>query len=147
MTVHEIPTLNAALNATATVLMSIGFVLIKQGKRDAHRVVMLTAGVVSALFLVGYVTHKALIHGVHTPFGGENPTLRAVYYTMLTTHIVLAMAIAYLVPRTFLFALKGDYVTHRRWARVTFPIWYYVSVTGVLVYFFLYVWWPAAPVT
>ncbi|HTL68961.1 MAG TPA: DUF420 domain-containing protein [Lacunisphaera sp.] len=146
MTVHEIPTLNAALNATATVLMSVGFVLIKQGKRDSHRVVMLTAGVVSALFLVGYVTHKALIHGVHTPFGGENPALRAVYYTMLTTHIVLAMAIAYLVPRTFLFALRGDYVTHRRWARVTFPIWYYVSVTGVLVYFFLYVWWPAAPV-
>lgn len=146
MTVHEIPTLNAALNATATVLMSIGFVLIKQGKRDAHRVVMLTAGVVSALFLVGYVTHKALIHGVHTPFGGENPALRAVYYTMLTTHIVLAMGIAYLVPRTFLFALRGDYVTHRRWARVTFPIWYYVSVTGVLVYFFLYVWWPATRV-
>lgn len=145
MTVHDIPTLNAALNATATVLMSVGFVLIKQGKRDAHRVVMLTAGVVSALFLVGYVTHKALIHGVHTPFGGENPALRAVYYTMLTTHIVLAMAIAYLVPRTFLFALKGDFASHRRWARVTFPIWYYVSVTGVLVYFFLYVWWPAAP--
>ncbi|HVT73318.1 MAG TPA: DUF420 domain-containing protein [Lacunisphaera sp.] len=147
MTVHDIPTLNAALNATATVLMSVGFVLIKQGRRDLHRVFMLTAGAVSALFLVGYVAHKALIHGVHTPFGGENPALRALYYTMLTTHIVLAMAIAYLVPRTFLFALQGDYVTHRRWARFTFPIWYYVSVTGVLVYFFLYVWWPAAPAT
>lgn len=145
MTIQEIPTLNAALNATATVLMSIGFVLIKQGRREAHRVAMLTAGVVSAVFLVGYVTHKALIHGVHTPFGGVSPALRAIYYTMLTTHIVLAMAIAYLVPRTFLFALKGDYVSHRRWARFTFPIWYYVSVTGVLVYLFLYVWWPSAP--
>lgn len=145
MTVHEIPTLNAALNATATVLITAGFVLIKLGRREAHRAAMLTAGAVSALFLVGYVTHKILIHGVHTPFGGENPALRAVYYTMLVTHIILAMGIAYLVPRTFLFALKGDYATHKRWARFTFPIWFYVSVTGVLVYFFLYVWWPAHP--
>jgi putative membrane protein len=146
MTVHDIPTLDAALNATATVLITIGFILIKRGKKEAHRAVMLTAGFVSAAFLVGYVTHKTLVHGVHTPFGGENPALRAFYYTMLTTHIILAMAIAYLVPRTFLFAIKGDYATHKKWARVTFPIWYYVSVTGVLVYFFLYIWWPTAPV-
>jgi putative membrane protein len=145
MTASDIPTLNAALNATATVLILAGFVLIKQGRRDAHRAAMLTAGVVSALFLVGYVTHKVLVRGVHTPFGGEGPALRAFYHTMLLTHIVLAMAIAWLVPRTFLFALKGDYERHRRWARFTFPIWLYVSVTGVLVYFFLYVWWPATP--
>ena len=147
MTVHEIPTLNAALNATATVLILTGFVMIKRGARDAHRATMLTAGVVSALFLVGYVTHKILMRGIHTPFGGENPALRAFYYTMLVTHIILAIAIAYLVPRTFLFAIKGDYVSHKRWARFTFPIWLYVSVTGVLVYFFLYQWWPAAAVT
>ena len=55
------------------------------------------------------------------------------------------ISIAYLVPRTFMFAIKGDIVSHKRWAKFTFPIWYYVSVTGVLVYFFLYVWWPAAP--
>ena len=145
MTVHDIPTLNAALNATATLLITAGFILIKLGQRDAHRAAMLTAGVVSALFLVGYVTHKILIRGVHTPFGGESPALRAVYFTMLVSHIILAMSIAYLVPRTFLFALKGDLVSHKRWARFTFPIWYYVSVTGVLVYLFLYVWWPAAP--
>jgi putative membrane protein len=148
MTVHDIPTLNAALNATATVLITAGYVLIKQGRRDAHRACMLTAAVVSALFLVGYATHKVLIraelaagHG-HTPFGGEG-FIRYVYYAMLISHIILAMAIAYLVPRTFLFAIKGDYTAHRRWARFTFPIWYYVSVTGVLVYFFLYRWWPA----
>jgi putative membrane protein len=146
MSIHEIPTLNAALNATATVLITLGFIFIKQGKKEAHRAAMLTAGAVSALFLVGYVTHKILIHGVHTPFGGENPLLRAFYYTMLFTHIVLAIAIAYLVPRTFLFAIKGDYVSHKRWAKFTFPIWYYVSVTGVLVYFFLYIWWPEIPV-
>jgi putative membrane protein len=145
MTVHDIPTLNAALNATATVLILTGFVLIKRGARDAHRATMLTAGVVSAVFLVGYVTHKVLMRGLHTPFGGENPALRAFYYTMLITHIILAMAIAYLVPRTFLFAIKGDFVAHKRWAKFTFPIWLYVSVTGVLVYFFLYQWWPAVP--
>ena len=146
MTVSEIPTLNAALNATATVLILTGFVLIKQGKKEAHRAAMLTAGAVSAIFLVGYVTHKVLIRGVHTPFGGEAPALRAFYYTMLISHIVLAIAITYLVPRTFLFAIKGDYATHKKWAKFTFPIWLYVSVTGVLVYFFLYIWWPERPV-
>ncbi len=145
MTVQDIPTLNAALNATATVLILAGFVLIKQGKREAHRAAMLSAGAVSAIFLVGYVAHKVLVRGVHTPFGGENPTLRAIYYTMLFTHIVLAIAIAWLVPKTFAIALKGDYERHKRWARFTFPIWLYVSVTGVLVYLFLYQWWPAAP--
>jgi len=145
MTVQDIPTLNAALNATATVLIMTGFVLIKQRKIEAHRACMLTAGAVSALFLVGYVAHKILIRGVHTPFGGESPALRAFYFTMLLTHIVLAIAIAYLVPRTFLLAIKGDYERHRRWAKFTFPIWLYVSVTGVLVYMFLYQWWPAVP--
>lgn len=143
MTAADIPTINAALNATATVMITAGFIFIRRGRRDLHRASMLTAGGVSALFLVGYVTHKALMRGVHTPFGGEAPALRAFYYTLLISHIVLAIAIAYLVPRTFLFALKGDYATHKRWAKFTFPIWYYVSVTGVLVYFFLYRWWPA----
>ena len=145
MTVQDIPTLNAALNATATVLILTGFVLIKQGKRDAHRAVMLSAGAVSAIFLVGYVAHKMLVKGVHTPFGGESPAIRAIYYTMLFSHVVLAIAIAWLVPKTFAIALKGDFERHKRWARITFPLWLYVSVTGVLVYFFLYHWWPAAP--
>ncbi len=144
MAVNDIPALNAALNALATVLMTAGFVFIKLGRRDAHRKAMISAGVVSAVFLIGYVTHKALVRGVHTPFGGEG-LIRTVYYAMLVSHIVLAIAIAYLVPRTFWLAIKGDYETHRRWARFTYPIWYYVSVTGVLVYFCLYQWWPPAP--
>jgi putative membrane protein len=145
MTVQDIPTLNAALNATATMLLLAGFIFIKQGKRDAHRAAMLSAGAVSALFLVGYVAHKMLVRGVHTPFGGEGAFLRATYYTTLFTHVVLAMAIAWLVPKTFAIALKGEYERHRRWARITFPLWLYVSVTGVLVYLFLYVWWPSTP--
>jgi uncharacterized membrane protein YozB (DUF420 family) len=141
MTIQDIPTLNAALNATATVMITLGFVFIKQGKRDAHRAAMMSAAAVSAVFLIGYVTHKALVRGVHTPFGGEG-FIRVVYYVMLASHIILAIAIAYLVPRTFLLALRGDFERHKRWAKFTYPIWYYVSVTGVLVYFFLYQWWP-----
>lgn len=143
MTIRDIPALNATLNAIATVLITAGFLLIKFGKKEAHRKVMMTAMGVSALFLVGYVTHKILIRGVHTPFGGEG-LIAKFYYTMLTSHIILAMSIAYLVPRTFLFAIRGDFERHKAWAKWTFPIWYYVSVTGVLVYCFLYQWWPAA---
>jgi uncharacterized membrane protein YozB (DUF420 family) len=142
MTVRDIPALNASLNAIATVLITAGFILIETGRKEAHRKVMTAAMAVSAVFLASYVTHKVLIHGVHTPFGGTG-AIRSVYFAMLISHIILAIAIAYLVPRTFLFALKGDYERHKAWAKWTFPIWYYVSVTGVLVYFFLYQWWPA----
>jgi len=148
--VHDIPALNAVLNGIATVLIATGFVFIKRAQHDpgkrlahirTHRALMLSAGVVSAVFLVGYVTHKILVRGVHTPFGGTG-VIRNFYYAMLISHILLAIAIAYLVPRTFQLALRGDFVRHRAWARITFPIWFYVSVTGVLVYFFLYQWWP-----
>lgn len=153
MNVQDIPALNAALNALATALMTAGFVFIRQarlapdetaraGAIARHRASMISAGVVSAVFLIGYVAHKILVRGVHTPFGGTG-AIATVYYTMLISHILLAIAIAYLVPRTFLLAFRGDYVRHRAWAKWTFPIWYYVSVTGVLVYFFLYRWWPA----
>lgn len=149
MTLDDIPALNAGLNGLATALMTAGFACIKTGRKAAHRACMLAAGVVSAVFLVGYLAHKALKgaaagagEAIHTQFGGEGG-IRIVYYVMLITHVLLAMAIAYLVPRTFWLALSGDYERHRRWARVVFPIWYYVSVTGVLVYFFLYQWWPA----
>lgn len=143
MTINDIPAFNAALNALATLLMTAGFVFIRAKNAHIHRTCMLSAGAVSAVFLVGYVAHKIMVRGVHTPFGGEG-AIRAVYYTMLFTHIILAMAIAYLVPKTFALALTGQFDRHKKWARVVFPIWYYVSITGVLVYFFLYQWWPAA---
>lgn len=149
MTISDIPPINAALNALATVLISAGYVFIKRGNKNAHRACMFTAGIVSAVFLVGYLTHKYLKgaalgpgEAVHTKFGGTG-AIAVVYYTMLISHILLAISIAYLVPRTFAFAFKGDFVNHKRWAKFTFPIWYYVSVTGVLVYFFLYQWWPS----
>jgi putative membrane protein len=83
------------------------------------------------------------VRGVHTPFGGEG-FIRTVYYVMLITHVILAMIIVPLVLRTFTLAVKGNFVRHRKWARWTFPIWFYVSVTGVLVYLFLYRWYPSS---
>jgi uncharacterized membrane protein YozB (DUF420 family) len=160
MTLNDIPALNAALNGLATILITLGFVQIKAAQRahdtavrsariQTHRRLMLAAGVVSAVFLVGYVTHKILKgmaagagEAVHTKFGGTG-AIAGVYYVMLLTHILLAISIAFLVPRTFALALSGQIERHRAWAKWTYPIWYYVSVTGVLVYFFLYVWWPA----
>lgn len=149
MDLNAIPAINAGLNGLATALMTAGFVFIKTGRKTAHRACMLLAGGVSAVFLVGYLTHKALKgaaagagEAIHTQFGGEG-AIRMVYYVMLVTHVVLAISIAYLVPRTFALAFQGEFERHKKWARIVFPIWYYVSVTGVLVYFFLYQWWPS----
>jgi uncharacterized membrane protein YozB (DUF420 family) len=142
MSVHDLPPIEASLNAVATVLITAGFVQIRRGNRGAHRTCMLSAAVASALFLGCYVSYHAITRGVHTEFGGAG-ALRALYLAILWTHIPLAAAIAFLVPRTFLFALRGQFERHRAWARLTFPIWYYVSVTGVLVYLFLRPYYPA----
>ncbi len=141
MTIQDIPALNATLNSISTVLLTAGYAFIRRKQIAAHRFCMQGAFLVSAVFLVGYVTHKILIRGVHTPFGGVG-AIRTVYYAMLVSHIILAMAIVPLVLRTITLARRGDFERHRRWSRWTFPLWYYVSVTGVLVYLFLYQWWP-----
>jgi uncharacterized membrane protein YozB (DUF420 family) len=135
----SLPALNASLNGAAVVALTTGFALIKAGRRRAHRNAMVTALVLSALFLFFYVLDKVLKGGVHTEFAGEG-AWRTVYYVMLVTHVILAMVILPLVFRTLFLAVKGRFEAHRKWARVTYPIWYYVSVTGVLIYFFLYHW-------
>ena len=144
MTFHQIPTFNATMNGISTLLITAGFIFIKRGNIMAHRRCMLTAAVTSALFLVGYVTLHIHTHGRPTHIGATG-AVRDLYLAILLTHVPLAAAIAFLVPRTFIFALQGNFERHRAWAKFTFPIWYYVSVTGVLVYFFLYQWWPAPP--
>jgi len=141
MSVGDLPALNASLNALATILLTAGFVFIKQRQVSNHRLCMVSAFVVSCVFLVTYVLHKILMRGVHTPFGGEG-TIRTIYYTMLISHIILAIVIVPLVLATLRYAVVGRIDVHRKWARWTFPLWYYVSVTGVLVYFFLYQWFP-----
>ena len=142
MDIQQIPALNASLNGTATVLLLAGFALIKAGRRGAHRLCMMAALAASTVFLAGYVWHKIAVKGVHTPFAGSG-FWRSFYYGMLASHVLLAMVILPLVLVTFTHALKGRLENHRRWARWTFPIWLYVSVTGVLVYCFLYRWFPA----
>ena len=143
MSVSDMPALNATLNAISAVLLTLGFIFIKQGNKTAHRNCMVGAFCTSAVFLVCYVTHKILVRGVHTKFGGEG-ALQTVYYVMLISHVLLAMAIVPLVLITIARARRGDFEAHKRIARWTWPIWMYVSVTGVLIYFFLYRWWPAA---
>jgi len=141
VSIHDIPAINATLNAVSTGLLTAGFLFIRAGHKQAHRNCMMAAFLTSSVFLVGYVTHKILIKGVHTPFGGAG-FIRVVYYGMLISHVLLAMTIVPLVLTTIARARRGDFVAHRSIARWTWPIWMYVSVTGVLVYFFLYRWWP-----
>lgn len=136
-----LPPINATLNAIAGILLIIGFVLIKQGKKKAHAKCMITAFAVSCVFLVCYVLHKILIKGVHTPFGGVG-FIRTFYYVMLISHIILAIAIVPLVLVTMNRAFKQRFELHKKIAKITWPLWMYVSVTGVLVYFFLYQWFP-----
>lgn len=136
---EALPSLNAALNGCATACLTLGYAFIKTGRERAHRLCMLSAFGLSIVFLFFYVLHKILVQGTHTPFSGDG-IWRAVYYPMLLSHILLAMVIVPLILRTLYLALKGHYDLHRRWARITYPIWYCVSITGVLVYFFLYQW-------
>jgi putative membrane protein len=142
MTVQDLPALNASLNALAAVCLALGWVFIKTERKRAHAAMMTAALATSAVFLVCYATHKALIHGVHTPFGGTG-AWRPVYYFILITHMILAMAIVPMALVTMSRALRARFDAHRRIARVTWPVWMYVSVTGVLVYLMLYRWFPA----
>lgn len=143
MTAADLPAINASLNATAAVLLVLGMIFIKQDRKQAHGYTMGAAFVVSCIFLIFYVAHKILMKGVHTPFAGEG-VWRTIYYVMLITHIILAIIIPPLAIITMRHALAGRYEKHRRLSKITLPVWLYVSVTGVLVYFFLYRWFPAA---
>lgn len=142
MTIQDLPAVNAALNGLSTVFLLLGYVFIKNERKSQHGLMMGAAFATSCIFLVCYVTHKILVRGVHTPFGGEG-FWRPVYYGMLISHILLAMAIVPLAIASMRLALKQRFEAHRRVSKWTWPIWMYVSVTGVLVYFMLYRWFPA----
>lgn len=138
------PALNASLNAISTVLLLFAYTFILRKKIDLHRRFMLTAFGTSILFLISYVIYHAARAGIATTFAGEG-WIRPVYYTMLATHVILAAVLPFLAVITLRRGLARKYDQHRRIARWTFPIWLYVSVTGVLVYFMLYHWYPSAP--
>ena len=133
--VQDLPTVNASLNAVATVLLVTGYALIRQGRREAHRKVMLAALATSALFLVCYLVYHFQVGSVR--FQGTG-TIRTVYFSILLTHTVLAAAVPPLALITLSRALKSRWTLHRKIARWTLPIWLYVSVTGVVVYWMLY---------
>ena len=135
MSASDLPTVNALLNATAATLLVAGFLLIRAGRREAHRRVMTAAFACSALFLLSYVVYHAEAGSVR--FRGTG-TVRTVYLSVLLTHTVLAAAVPFLAVTTLVLARKGRYEAHRRLARVALPVWLYVSVTGVVVYLMLY---------
>lgn len=135
MSVQDLPALNAVLNGTAAVLLVTAYVLIRKGRREAHKRVMITAFSVSTLFLISYLTYHALAGVVYYPGTGW---IRRVYLTILTTHTALAVTVPVLAIITLRRGLKGWFERHRKIARWTLPIWLYVSVTGVVVYLMLY---------
>lgn len=135
MTAPVLPSINAALNATAAVLLVRGYWLIRRKRIAQHRRTMIAAFVVSCLFLVCYLVYHASAGTVR--FRGTG-AIRAVYLSILATHTVLAAAVPFLAIATLRRGLAGRYQAHRRLARWTLPIWLYVSVTGVVVYVMLY---------
>ena len=135
-----LPHLNAGLNALSFLLLLAGFYFIRRGRVSAHRTAMVAALSVSGLFLVSYVVYHYNYGSVR--FTGQG-AVRTFYFAVLVTHVILAAAIVPLVVMTVRRAFRADYLRHRRVARWTYPLWLYVSVTGVVVYLMLYRLYPA----
>ena len=135
MDVSFLPAVNATLNGLAAILLAVGFVLIKQGNREAHRKVMLAAFGTSAVFLACYLVYHALHGSTSFPHQGW---IRPVYFVILITHIILAALVLPFTIATLVFGIKGRFDRHRKLARVVWPVWMYVSVTGVVIYLMLY---------
>jgi uncharacterized membrane protein YozB (DUF420 family) len=135
VTVHSLPAVNATLNALSGVLLLIGYGLIRSGRIEQHRRFMIAAFVTSSLFLLSYVIYHAQVGSVRFPRQGF---VRPLYFAILITHVTLAATVPPLAIITLSRGLKRRFVRHRSIARWTFPIWLYVSVTGVLVYVLLY---------
>jgi uncharacterized membrane protein YozB (DUF420 family) len=135
MSLRDLPALNAALNALSAACLLSGWLLIRRGRREAHRRAMLAALFCSGLFLASYLYYHANVGSVR--FTGQGP-LRPVYFAVLISHTVLATAILPLVAVTLTHALRSRFDRHRPIARITLPLWGYVSVTGVVVYFMLH---------
>jgi len=138
-TVRDLPAVNASLNATATVLLLVGFYLIKHRRETAHKWTMLSAFVVSILFLICYLIYHA--QALHVAFSGP-AVARYIYYSILTPHVILAASVPFLAVITIYYGITDQRLRHRRIARWTFPIWLFVSVTGVVVYLMLYHLYP-----
>lgn len=133
--VAHLPAVNAFLNSLTTLFLMSGFVLIKSGNRSAHIKCMLTATATSGLFLISYITYHHFQGD--TPYLTQGP-LRPIYFTILISHIILSMIMVPMVFATLYHAFRKNYSSHKKIARWTFPIWIYVSITGVLIFFFVH---------
>lgn len=135
MSTTDLPLVNAILNGIATILLGIGFVFIKRGQWQRHRMMMIAAFSTSVLFLISYVVYHA--QEGSTPYEGDGLG-RIIYFAILISHVLLAATVPFLAIATLYRAWKNPWDKHAKIARITFPIWMYVSVTGVLVYLMLY---------
>lgn len=135
MGIADLPAINATLNGIAAILLIIGYALIRRRRIAQHRAVMLTAFCTSVLFLTSYLVYHA--HAGSKHFAGQGP-IRLVYFGVLLSHTVLAATVPFLAIITLSRGLSARYDRHRAIARWTLPIWLYVSITGVVVYFMLY---------
>jgi|SRR5271165_3068125 len=131
------PALNAFLNGTSAVLIGAGYYCIKSGRRKAHKRLMLAAFVTSTLFLISYLYYHLVLRAGVTHFKGEG-IWRPIYFAILLSHTFLAVVVVPLILATLYRALKGNFARHKAIARYTFPIWLYVSVTGVVIFVMLY---------
>jgi len=131
------PALNAFLNGTSAVLIGTGYYFIKTGRREAHKRMMIAAVITSTLFLISYLYYHVVLRAGVTHFKGEG-LWRPVYFTILISHTFLAVVVVPLVLITLSRARKGNFARHKAIARYTFPVWMYVSVTGVVIFVMLY---------
>ncbi|MCH6569125.1 MAG: DUF420 domain-containing protein [Acidobacteriota bacterium] len=137
ISISDLPTLNAALNGTSAVLLTLGYLFIRRKKVNLHKACMVSAFVISTLFLVSYLTYH--YHAGSKPFPGEGWT-RPLYFAILISHVILATVTLPLSIVTLARGVRGRFEKHRSIARWALPIWLYVSVTGVVVYLMLYRW-------
>jgi uncharacterized membrane protein YozB (DUF420 family) len=138
MTIAELPALNAILNSCATVLILVGLIAIKLRQPKVHTIFMFAALAVSAAFLTSYLIYH--YHAGHVRFAGEG-AVRTVYFTILISHVILAIANLPMIILTVIPALQQRFDKHRKLAKITAPVWLYVSITGVIVYLMCYRWY------
>jgi len=137
MNIALFPSLNACLNGLSAILLLSGYIAIKKGHKDLHKKLMISALATSTIFLGCYLFYHYHAGSKKFPDIG---LIRNIYLGILLTHTILAVVMLPFIFLTFMHAFKQNWVTHKKWARITFPIWFYVSLTGVVIYFMLYQW-------
>lgn len=137
MTVQDLPSLNAGLNSIAAFLLLAGFMAIKNDRRELHKYLMIGALLFSMAFLTSYLIYHSQVPSKKFPDLG---IIKTIYLFILIPHIILAAVMVPMILKTFWHAFRGEWEKHKKIARITFPVWMYVSVTGVIVYFMLYRW-------